>query len=100
MKKEYLATIQIDAETLRKAKPSKGQISEIIHEALANSCIPCRGCTETVPPSDYITFMFEYVEGADVNKILSTIQKNLALKLKLKPEEVILNTLKIKEIKK
>jgi hypothetical protein len=40
------------------------------------------------------------VEGADVNKILSTIRENLALKLKLKPEEVILNTKEIKEINK
>ena len=100
MKKEYLANIQIDPATLRMSKLSKGQISESVHEALANSCVPNRGIYETSPASDYITFMFEYVEGADVNKILSTIQENLALKLKLKPQKVILNTLKIKEIKK
>jgi hypothetical protein len=100
MKKEYLAHIQIDPETLRKTKLSEGQVSESVREALANSCLPCRGIYGTVPPSDCITFMFEYVEGVDINKILSKIQENLALKLKLKPQEVILNTLKIKEIKK
>jgi hypothetical protein len=38
--KEYLVTVQIDADTLRKAKSSKvlksaNELSEIIHEALA-----------------------------------------------------------------
>lgn len=87
--KEYKVTVEINAETLEKAKRSNPKgISGLIHEALSMSSIPYRSCNESYPTTDFFSFWFEVVGEANLNKILSVVKENLSLKLKLKPEDV------------
>ena len=98
--KEYTVTVEIDAETLEKAKRSNAKgISELIHEALGESAIPYRGCSESFPMTDFFTFSFDIVGEPNLNRILSVIKENLRLKLKLKPEDVKLTLVSKKEKK-
>jgi hypothetical protein len=90
--KEYEITVKIDDETLEKAKCSNTNgISELIHEALSMSGIPYREIIESFPTTDFFSFKFDIVEGANLDKTLSGIKENLRLKLKMKPEDVKLS---------
>jgi hypothetical protein len=94
-RKEYLITVKIDDDTIMRATlskviKSKDQVSEILHNALGKVGMPRHGSLETFSNKDTtgLSYQFRFVQGGDLIKVLRAIKENLALGLKMKPEEI------------